>query len=397
MINDALEFIAKKNGNVVVYDSDGNPSIYVPFNKCLSSELDASLPAHVHPAFIMGDSVKDRILIGKYKAASIEGGTTLFSIPGKDPANNLSFDTFLTRMRAFKTGASGLTIADHGLILLTAKKMGWQPKGNNNYGAHYADATKWADNTAYTVGNERAYRGWLYKCLIAHTSSAALAPENNPAYWEKERQIGGTMSAATGAGTRTLTGSGPADWYLGGDVGNIADVQGNVLEQVYGYRIVDGEIQIMANNDAALPTADLSSTSAAWKAILPGASASEYTLVAPGTAGTLHWCKDGSGFKLDTSCTVADETLSKAFTSIGVNSTNVPVVPCIMQELGLLPVSGDSVTQGTVYINLKGERVPRRSGLSANTSDAGMGYLSCYNGRSHAADYFGARGRFVES
>ena len=66
MLTEALEYIAQKNGNVVRYDTDGNPSIYVPFKKCLSSDLDASLPAHVHPAFLVGSDELDEVLIGKY-------------------------------------------------------------------------------------------------------------------------------------------------------------------------------------------------------------------------------------------------------------------------------------------------------------------------------------------
>ena len=396
MINDALEFLAKKWGNVVLYDSDGNPSYYVPFNKCMSSELDSNLPAHVHPAFIVGDKILDRVLIGKYKAS---GGTVLYSIPGKDPANNLSYDTFLTRLKNFKSGASGITIADHGLILLTAKKMGWQPKGNNNYGADYQDGTRWQSGQSIAVNNERVYRGWLYKALIAHTSSDALAPENNPAYWLKEKQVGGAMSAATGAGSRTLTGSGPLDWCLGKDPGNLVDPQGNVLEQVYGFRTYGGELQILPNNDAADPTKDLSASSAEWKAILPGASEADYTLVAPGTAGTLHINWDGSKVVLDTSTDLTawgSSYRSIAFSSLTA-SANISHIPCIVRELGLFPCTGDNVTKGTMLFDANGERVPRRSGPSYSSSSAGLGFLYCLYDRSVADAYYGARGRFLES
>lgn len=393
MLNDALEFLAKKMGNVVKYDTAGNPSIFVPFKKCLSSELDASLPAHVHPAFIINDVAQDEIYIGKYKACALTSGGSLYSLPGRDPENNLDWGTFLTRMRAAHTGASGLTIADHGLILLTAYKYGWSPKGNNNYGVDVNDGTLWADNTAVAVGAKKVFRGWEYECLVAHTTSSAHYPENDRAYWKKLKQVGGTMSAASGVGTRTLTGSGPASWYLGEDTANLADIHGNVLEQVYGYRTVDGEIQIMKNNDAADPAADMSVNSAAWKAILPSLSDDTYTLVAPGTAGTLKWKWANSKITLDTETTVEDQTRDTAFKDLAVNSTNVPYIPCIMRELGLFPVSGDTLTKGRVYVNTKGERVARRGGTYNLTSSAGVGCLYGSYTRSGALGRHGARPR----
>jgi hypothetical protein len=49
-------------------------------------------------------------------------------------------------------------------------------------------------------------------------------------------------------------------------------------------RVNNGEIQVFANNDASLSTADFSASSSQWQAIL-----SDGTLVAPGTANTLKW------------------------------------------------------------------------------------------------------------
>ena len=402
MVNDALAYMAKKNGNVVKYDSAGNPSIYVPINRCLSSDLHASLPAHVHPAFKVGETILDQNLIGKYKASALDGSTVLYSIPGRDPANNINYDMFLTRLRSFASGASGITIADHGLLMLLAVKYGWQPKGNNNYGADYRDGTRWQEGQTITAGDERVYRGWRYKALVDHTSAAANAPENNPAYWEKGKHVGGVMSADTGAGNRTLTGSGPSEWYLGNDVGNIADPQGDATEQVYGCRLYDGEIQILSDdNTAALPTTDCSAN-AAWKAILPGASETDYTLVTPGTTGTLHYNWLNSKVTLDTETVVEDASRSCKFTDMAVNTDHVANVPVILRELGLFPLDGLTQPQkdlldGTFYYNSSGERVPRRSGTYFNASDAGMGYLYFSYDRSHSSDRSGARGRFFES
>ena len=51
----SLELYAESMNNVVLRDANGNPSIFVRHPKQLSSEFDASLPEHVHPAFIVNN------------------------------------------------------------------------------------------------------------------------------------------------------------------------------------------------------------------------------------------------------------------------------------------------------------------------------------------------------
>ena len=68
------------------------------------------------------------------------------------------------------------------------------------------------------------------------------------------------------------------------DRDGIYDLNGNVYEWVGGYRTVDGEIQIIPNNDAADQTKSQAEDSMEWKAILQNG-----TLVEPGTKGTLKY------------------------------------------------------------------------------------------------------------
>lgn len=60
---------------------------------------------------------------------------------------------------------------------------------------------------------------------------------------------------------------------------------GNVWEWVAGLRLVNGEIQIIPDNDAAFASTDMSASSPLWKAI----RASDGALVSPGTSGTLKY------------------------------------------------------------------------------------------------------------
>ena len=109
--NSPLEFLARQYDNVVKYDADGNPSIFVRFPKMKSSDLDSSLPDHTHPAFIINGEEQDEILLGKYAACSLTGtgsdGGTLYSLPNMPPSYSRSADQFLAQIRAFGGGILG--------------------------------------------------------------------------------------------------------------------------------------------------------------------------------------------------------------------------------------------------------------------------------------------------
>ena len=402
MNNSPLEFLAKKYGNIVKYDSAGNVAgIFVKFPKMKSSDLVAGLPNHTHPAFIINGVEQDYILLGKYKGGDngVSGGAIL-SLPNINPIRSLGADQCLSRMKLAGTGITGMTVADYGFIKLLAQKEGWVPKGNTYWGQSHKDATAWETGKTLAVDTERAYNGYLYKCITAHTTSAELRPDIAPTYWEKKKYIGGisndgTPDAAHQTGYRTLNGSGPLDWYLGSDPANLCDIIGSSLEQQYGYRIYDCELQILADNNAADPDADLSASSAAWKAILPNAGDDGYTLVAPGTTGTLHWNWTGSAIQLDTQCD--DLTIGSKgqnFKTLTAHATRLPYVPSIVKELGLFPTDANDNTEGYYYVNFtSGERFPRRGGYYYNPSGAGLGYVDAYNGRGLALNYFGCRPR----
>lgn len=402
MNNSPLEFLARQYGNVVQYDDAGNPSIFVKFPQMKSSELDSTLPDHVHPAFKINNVVEDAILIGKFKAAEIENGGTQYSLPNMPPRVYMNHDTFLQKMRAFGNGASGITIADHGFLLLLAHKNKWEPHGNNNWGCDYRDASPWEMAKAYTVGTVRSFRGWTYECIKAHTSAAELLPIEKPTYWKKLKQVGGTPADTSQynadshyRGYNTLNGSGPLNWYLNSDPGSLCDIQGNCFEQVYGFRLVNCEIQILGdNNNAADASTDCSANSSAWRAILPHASDNGYDLVAPGTAGTVHYTWANNKITLDTVVPTFDnEYRGTTFKDMAINSTHLPYMPYILYELGLAPLPSTTV-QGYFYVQMTAdERVARRGGSCSGASSAGVAYLDCSDPRSHAGAAYGGRPR----
>ena len=399
-VKDNIERFAAEMGWVVKYAADGTPNFFYPIYKCKSSDLDASLPNHTHPAFIVNGQEISRRLIAVYKGGNFNNAC--HSIPNVAPLVSLGADQLLSKIKACGTGFGPKTVADSGLLLLLAKKLGCSTvKGNNSYGVDYRDGTKWAVNANVSVNDVRVFQGVAYKCLVAHTTSLATKPDVCPLYWERGRRIGGIpvasqISDSEPNGLNTLTGSGPLSWRFGGKANGIDDLTGNTCDQDYGYRIVGGEIQILADNNAADPSADLGADSAAWKAILPSSSDDTYTLVAPGTAGTLKWNWLNSKITLDTATDTTLGQKSTAFKDLAVNTANVPYVPSIMYELGLFPISGDQ-TQGTVYIDFTtAERFPRRGGHYNNSSIPGLGCVLAYVSRSGASAYYGVRSGFLE-
>ena len=401
---DTLEALAQQNGWVIKYSTDGVPSIFYPIPKMKSSDLDASLPNRTHPAFIINGVEVPRRLIAVYKGSSFSAASQILSLPNMLPRTTLGADELLARIKLNGAGFGPKTVADSGLLLLLARKKDWVPKGNNNYSVDYRDGTRWTAAASITIGLKRVLRGWEYEALTNHTSELANRPDKAPHIWKKLKYVGAIpvasqISDAEPNGLNTLTGSGPASWRLDGTPSGIDDLVGNCFDQDYGYRIVGGELQILADNDAASPTADLGAASAAWKAILPNAGDTGHTLVAPGTAGTLKWTWDtgASKIKLDTAApTLDDQNRNTAFKDLLVNATNVPYIPAILMELGLFPISGDD-TQGQFYLKFSaGEFFPRRGGNYNNTSNTGLGYVRAHDTRASAYVCYGVRSAFVE-
>lgn len=405
MNNSPLEFLAKKYGNVVKYDSDGNVAgIFVKFPKMKSSDLVAGLPKHTHPAFIINGIEKDYILLGKYKGGEngVSNGAIL-SLPNIMPVRSLGADQCLSRMKQAGPGITGMTVADYGFIKLLAQKHGWAPKGNTSWGQSHKDGTAWEVGKALTVGAERAYEGYIYKCLIAHTTAKKLRPDISPTYWERGKLIGGIsqdnrIDAAHQTGYRTLNGTGPLDWYLGEDPSNLADIIGSSLEQQYGLRYVNCEMQILENNNAADPDADLSASSAAWQAILPNRSNDGYTLVEPGTAGTLHWTWQNSKLTLDTVEPEFNDLQYRGtnFKDLAYNATNLPYVPSIVKELGLFPTGSGDNTEGYYYLHMTRDESFSRRGGGYGDSNPGLGYVNAGYERGDTGPAYGCRPRSLD-
>ncbi len=338
--------------NTVLFDDLGMPSIYVVIPKGKISDVISGGSAATHPAFIVNSAEKDKIYISKYQ--NIVMNNRAYSLPFKDPANTLNFDNAKLYCENKGLGHHLMTNAEWAYVAHWCKKNGFMPRGNNYYGNDY---TATHEKGVETYGGGDPYKTY-----------------------------------------RVATGSGPASWAHDNTNAGIFDLNGNVNEWNGGLRLNEGEIQIIPNNDAA-QAIDQGATSTLWKAIL----ASDGSLVAPGTAGTLKFdytiappASSTGSFELSdviTNKQVEEATYgSKTFETLTAKSGLT--VPEIMKALALFPIDASHGVDN-LYVRNMGERMCYRGGSFNYTSGAGVFCLNLHFVRTSTNFTLGFRSAFV--
>ena len=346
-------------GNVVQMDDAGLPSILVYIPAFKNSDVLNGGDDSTHPAFIVNGKEIPGFYYSKYQNVVHNGKA--YSLPAEDPQANVNFDTAREYCEAKGYGWHLSTAAEWAAIALWCKKNGFLPYGNNNYGKDYREVNYKAAPTHYNAND------------------------------------------TTG---RVATGTGPLAWSHDKTTSGIWDMNGNILEWQGGIRIVWGELQVLANNDAADTDKPQNNTSTCWKAI----NAANGSLVEPESKVADTGVKtSGNTVKLDcinnvwkysTNITTAlASDVACQFNQVTCDNTISDVAKLLLRALALLPDSNSSEDDyGRAFLNCRngaGERLVLRGGCWDHGVNAGIFSVYATDYRSSKFQSFGFRSAYI--
>ena len=349
------------NGKLtVVFDNKKNPHVMVRIPRFRIENVNPALGTGVHPMFIIGSKEATEILIAKYKLSAAKTGYQ--SIAGKFPSVSLSWDAFNAACRNMGSGfAMNTQLNAQGYNLLLHKEFGddYVYHGNTQYGR-------------------------------SHVNPEEVGTLKNA------NKLPGDTSFGDAA---TLLGPGGLAWSSNGRIDGLDDWVGNVWEWIAGFRINNGELQAIENNNAMLSTCDMSATSSEWKAFLQSGA-----YVSSGTANTLKydstvdrdassWTNAGGVPSLNTARTHVTSTWAYNYCSFKDLAEKEGItVPNIVKLLGAFPMT--SGLQDGFWVVNDGERLPIRGGSWHNGANAGPWALYLNHPRSYSSWGLGCRAAF---
>lgn len=342
-------------GNVVQLDDAGLPSVLVYIPAFKNSDVLTGGDDSIHPAFIVNGVQIPGFYYSKYENVVHNGKA--YSLPAETPAFGVTFKEAYEYCNNKGYGWHLSTAAEWAAIALWCKKNGFIPNGNNNYGKDAKESE--------------------YKAI--------------PATYSADGKI-----------DMVATGTGPITWSHDNTKSGIWDLNGNVVEWQGGLRLVWGELQILANNDAADPDNPQNQTSTCWKAI----NAANGSLVEPESKTTDTAAKtSGSTVKLDyldgiwtfsTGVSNAVGTNNHSFASLKCTETISDAAKMLLRSLALLPEDGVSYDGDYIHFNnnMK-ECCVLRGGVWSHHASAGLFSLLGYYGSENTTGTFGFRAAYI--
>ena len=304
--------------NEVIFDSRGIPDIMVVFTP---DELGL-------PAEIRGKAVKE-YAISKYPNTLIGG--VPYSMPYQQPAVNVNHDEAIRLCESKGPGWHLITNDEWAALAHQSRKNGTLPHGNTDCGKSHSH------------------------------------PE----------ETGTTYKDSCGS-SKTLTGSGPVTWNHDHTAEGVADMCGNIWEHVGGIRFVNGQVQVIPNNEAAAG-ADQSKDSKEWTPLYTADGDTIYYDVEDGRIGLRPVEPDSKDY---------DGVEFKELIGSAID------VPEKLIELGLYPAPG---YEGTDYfwLDTDGERIVIRGGSWNYGASAGVFSFHGHASRAHVYWNVGFRSALI--
>lgn len=306
--------------NEVIFDDRGIPDILVVYTP---NELGL-------PATLKGKAVKE-YAISKYPNTMI--GDRPYSLPYQQPAVNINHDEAIRLCESKGPGWHLITNDEWAALAHQSRKKGTLPRGNTDRGKSHS----------------------------------------------RPEETGVTFKDASGS-CKTLTGSGPVTWNHDGTAEGVADMCGNIWEHVGGIRFVDGQVQVIPNNEAAAG-ADQSEDSKEWTPL--------YTP----DGDTIYYNVENGEIKLQPIAPDSKDYDGVPF--VDLECSGDIEVPEKLIELGLYPTSDDYNGKDYFWLDTDGERIVIRGGGWGNGAGAGVFYFDGNYSRASVRWYVGFRSAFV--
>lgn len=362
-VNDAalLAFKAICPNNEILYDDVGKPSVMVRIPKMTYAQLGIGESTDTFPAFIVNGKEVPEIYVSKY--LNVMDGDRAYSLPGRDPATQNNFDNAISWCTNKGKGWHMMTAVEWGAVALWSKANGTMPKGNNNFGKDISETT--------------------YRAI--------------PTLLDNETNKFRTL--------RVATGTGPVTWSHDGTVAGVWDMNGNIWEKQAAMRLVNGEIQVLANNNGADGSHSQLATSDQWMAINGTATSSANLFVQPTGTGTTTNCVRldyvDKKWKWITGTISSSTTTVRGclFKDVSADTNITEYAKNMLIALCMLPADDPATDNyGQDYFNIingNAELICNRGGGWSNGVSAGLFFSYISVARSYGRTSVGFRSAFV--